>query len=101
MEEKANRQSQEELLGKVEKGNDGKHYVVVTDEKGNEVMRTEYKGGEGAFWAARIKGGTAAEMKQAEIDAVVRRVNSSAMVKPTSFRNEYVNMRSISSEPRG
>lgn len=93
MEEKANRQSQE-LLGKVEKGNDGKHYVVVTDEKGNEVMRTEYKGGEGAFWAARIKGGTAAEMKQAEIDAVVRRVyNSSAMVKPTSFRNEYVNMR--------
>ncbi|HNX76581.1 MAG TPA: hypothetical protein PLM07_19505 [Candidatus Rifleibacterium sp.] len=93
MEEKANRQTQE-LLGKVEKGNDGKHYVVVTDEKGVEVMRTEYKSGEGAFWAARIKGGTAAEMKQAEIDAVVRRAyNSSAMVKPTSFRNEYVNMR--------
>ncbi len=33
-------------------------------------------------------------MKQAEIDNVVSRAyNASAMVKPTSFRNEYVNMR--------
>lgn len=93
MEEKANRQTQE-LVGKVEKDNDGKHYVVVTDENGAEVMRTEYKSGEGAHWTNRISGGTAAEMKQAEIDNVVRRAyNASAMVKPTSFRNEYVNMR--------
>ncbi|MDD3145659.1 MAG: hypothetical protein PHD82_00035 [Candidatus Riflebacteria bacterium] len=93
MEEKARRQTQE-LLGKVEKGNDGKHYVVVVDENGNEVMRTEYKGGEGAFWTDRLKGGSPAELKQAEIDNVVRRAyNASAMVKPTSFRNEYVNMR--------
>lgn len=93
MEEKAKRQTQE-LLGKVEKGNDGKHYVVVTDENGTEVMRTEYKSGEGAFWTDRLKGGSAAELKQAEIDNVVRRAyNASAMVKPTSFRNEYVNMR--------
>ncbi|HMM58752.1 MAG TPA: hypothetical protein PKC25_01335, partial [Candidatus Rifleibacterium sp.] len=93
MEEKANRQTQE-LLGKVEKGNDGKHYVVVTDENGVEVMRTEYKSGDAAHWMDRLKGGSQAELKQAEIDNVVRRAyNASAMVKPTSFRNEYVNMR--------
>lgn len=93
MEEKANRQTQE-LLGKVEKGNDGKHYVVVTDENGVEVMRTEYKGGDAAHWITRLKGGSQAELKQAEIDNVVRQAyNASAMVKPTTFRNEYVNMR--------
>lgn len=93
MEEKLKRQNMN-LVGKVEKGNDGKHYVVVTDDNGVEVARTEYKSGEGAFWTSRLKGGSAAEMKQAEIDNVVRQTyNASAMIKPTTFRNEYVNMR--------
>ncbi|NCB37845.1 MAG: hypothetical protein EOM80_03670 [Erysipelotrichia bacterium] len=93
MEEKLKRQNTN-LVGKVEKGDDGKKYVIVTDDNGVEVMKTEYKGGDGASLVARIKGGSVTDLKQAEIDNVVRQAYASAaMVKPTSFRNEYVNMR--------
>ena len=93
MEEKLERQNMN-LVGKLERGEDGKHYVVVTDDNGNTVMRQLYKGGDGASLVSRIKGGSPAELKEAEINNVVRQAYSqSAMVKPTSFRNEYVSMR--------
>ncbi|OGK11409.1 MAG: hypothetical protein A2W80_05795 [Candidatus Riflebacteria bacterium GWC2_50_8] len=93
MEEKLDRQNAN-LTGKVERGDDGKLYVVVSDERGNEVMRQAYLSGDGSSLVSRIKGGTPAEMKEAEISNVVKQAyNQSAMVKPTSFRNEYVSMR--------
>ncbi|HAE37600.1 MAG TPA: hypothetical protein DCG57_03040 [Candidatus Riflebacteria bacterium] len=93
MEEKLDRQNAN-LTGKVERGNDGKLYVVVSDDQGKEVMRQAYQGGDGASLVSRIKGGTPVTMKEAEIDNVVKQAyNQSAMVKPTSFRNEYVSMR--------
>jgi len=82
------------LSGKVEKGEDGKPYVVVTDDTGKVVMRKEYQSGDGASWLDKIKGGTPAEMRDAEVNRVVQQAYSSAaMIKPTNFRNEYVNMR--------
>lgn len=93
MEEKLDRQNMN-LIGKVERGDDGKLYVVVTDDNDVLVMRKEYLSGDGATLASRIKGGTPAKMREAEINNVVREAyNQSAMVKPTSFRNEYVSMR--------
>ncbi len=93
MEEKLDRQNMN-LVGKVEKGDDGKYYVVVTDDNGNMVMRKPYQSGDGASLVSRIKGGTPAKLKEAEINNVVRQAyNQSAMVKPTSFRNEFVSMR--------
>ncbi|PKL50099.1 MAG: hypothetical protein CVV42_03675 [Candidatus Riflebacteria bacterium HGW-Riflebacteria-2] len=93
MEEKLDRQNMN-LAGKIERGEDGKNYVVVTDDNGNVVMRQLYQSGAGASLLSRIKGGTPAELKEAEINNVVRQAyNQSAMVKPTSFRNEFVSMR--------
>ena len=93
MEEKLERQNMN-LTGKVEKGEDGKHYVVVTDDNGNVVMSKEYQSGSGASLVNQIKGGSPAKMREAEINNVVKQAyNQSAMVKPTSFRNEYVSMR--------
>jgi hypothetical protein len=93
MEEKLERQNMN-LSGKVEKGADGKHYVIVTDDNGQEVMRKEYKSGDGAFWLDKVKGGSVNDMRDAEIKRVVREAyDSAAMVKPSTFRNEFVNMR--------
>lgn len=93
MEEKVARQNMN-LSGKIERGEDGKLYVVVTDDNDQMVMRKEYLGGEGASIVSRIKGGSVAEMREAEIKNVVREAYSqSAMVKPTTFRNEFVKMR--------
>lgn len=93
MEEKLARKNSA-LVGNVEKGPDGKHYVIVTDASGQEVMRKEYQSGDGAFWLDRIKGGSVVEMRDAEISRVVKEAyDASSMVKPTSFRNEFVNMR--------
>lgn len=93
MEEKLARRDTK-LEGKVEKDADGKHFVVVTDANGNEVMRKEYLGGDGTYWIDRIKGGSTPERRDAEINHVVKEAyDASAMVKPSSFRNEFVNMR--------
>lgn len=93
MEEKLERQNMA-LKGTLEKGPDGKKYVVVTDENGQEVMRKVYQGGDGAFWMDRLKGSSGAELRDSEINRVVREAyDASAMVKPSSFRNEFVNMR--------
>ncbi|MEW6711003.1 MAG: hypothetical protein AB1403_14345, partial [Candidatus Riflebacteria bacterium] len=83
-----------ELKGDVERGNDGKLYVVVRDAQGNYVRQRPYQGGEGAYWFEKLTKQSPAELKQAEIDRLVKEAyNSASMVKPSTIRNEYVNMK--------
>lgn len=83
-----------ELKGDVERGNDGKLYVVIRDAEGNYVRQRPYEGGEGAYWFDKLTKSSPAELKQAEIDRLVKEAyNSASMVKPSQIRNEYVNMK--------
>jgi len=82
------------LKGDVERGNDGRLYVVVRDAQGNYVRQRPYQGGEGAYWFEKLTKQSPAELKQAEIDRLVKEAyNSASMVKPSTIRNEYVNMK--------
>jgi hypothetical protein len=83
-----------ELEGNIEKGPDGKRYVVIRDAEGNYVRKRPYQGGEGAYWFDRLTKSSPAELKQAELDRMVKEAyNSASMVRPTTIRNEYVNMK--------
>lgn len=83
-----------DLKGDVERGNDGKLYVVIRDADGNYVRQRPYQGGEGAYWFDKLTKSSPAELKQAEIDRLIKEAyNSAAMVKPSQIRNEYVNMK--------
>jgi hypothetical protein len=83
-----------ELEGNVERGPDGKRYVVIRDAEGNYVRKRPYEGGKGAYWFDRLSNKSPAELKQAEIERMVKQAyDSASMVKPSRIRNEYVNMR--------
>lgn len=92
--EKKMKRTDLELEGDVERGNDGKLYVVIRDAEGNYVRQRPYQGGEGAYWFDKLTKTSPADLKQAEIDRLVKEAyNSAAMVKPSQIRNEYVNMK--------
>lgn len=83
-----------DLFGTLEEGEDGKVFVVVKDEMGAVVKRTEFKFGAGASFKDRVTADTSDRLQDAEIEAVIRQVyNASSMVKPSTYRNEYVNMK--------
>ncbi|GAB4276928.1 MAG: hypothetical protein Kow0029_19270 [Candidatus Rifleibacteriota bacterium] len=83
-----------ELHGDIERGPDGKNYVVIRDANGNKVRQREYQGGEGAYWYDKLKYSKLSDLKEAEIARLVKEAyNSASMVKPSAIRNEYVNMK--------
>lgn len=83
-----------DLFGTLEEGEDGKVYVIVKDELGAVVKKTEFKYGTGASLVDRLSISNSDELQKAEIEAVVRQVyNAGSMVKPSTYRNEYVNMK--------
>jgi hypothetical protein len=83
-----------DLKGDIERGNDGKLYVVIRDANGNYVRQRPYEGGEGAYWYDKLLKSNPSELKQAEINRLVKEAyNSASMVKPSTIRNEYVNMK--------
>ena len=83
-----------DLHGDIERGNDGKLYVVIRDANGNYVRQRPYEGGEGAYWFDKLTKSSPAELKEAEINRLLKEAyNSASMVKPSQIRNEYVNMK--------
>jgi hypothetical protein len=83
----------DKLAGKVETGDDGIKRIVVRTEDGKEVLTKELSG-KGGFWWSKIISKDPAKLTQSEIDRAVRQAyNSADMVKPSAFRNEFINMR--------
>lgn len=83
-----------ELGGSVERGNDGKLHVIIRDNNGTIVRTRPYRGGEGAYWYDKLTKSNPAQLKDAEINRLVKEAyNSASMVKPSTIRNEYVNLR--------
>ncbi len=83
-----------DLFGEIEVDENGKAYVIVRDDLGAVVKKTEFKHGQGASFIDRVSMDSSEDLKNAEINAVVRQVyNASSMVKPSAYRNEYVNMK--------
>lgn len=83
-----------ELFGSLEEGDDGKTYVVVRDEHGQVLKQTQFKYGDAASFKDKMFSTTTEELQRAEVENIVRQVyNSSSMVKPSAYRNEYVNMK--------
>ncbi len=92
MEGKVDRKD-EKLSGKVETGDDGVKRIVVRTEDGKEIITKDLTG-KGGFWWSKIISKDPAKLTQSEIDRAVRQAyNSADMVKPSAFRNEFINMR--------
>jgi hypothetical protein len=93
MKDKLSQNKQGALTGKVVAGNDGKRYVQITGKDGTVALKNQYTGS-GGYWWNRFTMKDPAKMKQAEIDSAIKQIYSSgAMVKPSTFRNEFINMR--------
>lgn len=92
LEGKVNRQNLK-LNPNIEKGEDGKLYVVIRDAAGNKIRTRPYQGGEGAYWYDKLFKNPS-QLKDAELQRRLKEAyNSSLMVKPSQIRNEYVEMR--------
>jgi hypothetical protein len=92
MKSKLEQNKQGGLSGKIVT-KDGKRYVQVTREDGTVALEKPFAGKADSWWQ-NLTTKDPAKMTQAEINSAIKQVyNSGAMVKPSTFRNEFVDMR--------
>lgn len=85
---------EDNLEGVLERGPDGRRVIAIKDSQGNTVATRPWEGGKGAHWFDRLRTSDVSELQEAEIQRAVEEVyNSASMIKPSTYRNSFVNMR--------
>lgn len=82
------------LEGVIERGPEGQRVIAVKDENGQTIATKPWEGGNRAYWFQKLVTKDPNKLHDAEIERAVREVyDSASMVKPSSYRNTFVNMR--------
>lgn len=93
MQEKVDRR-EHSLEGVIERGDDGKRVIAIKDENGQTIATKPWEGGSRAYWFNKLVTKDPNKLHDAEVERAVREVyDSASMVKPSSYRNTFVNMR--------